>query len=41
VQQPDGSVVRAAAEVEDGAKLTVRFAEDQLTVTADASPSDT
>jgi exodeoxyribonuclease VII large subunit len=34
VQQADASVVRSAAEVEDGAKLTVRFAEDQLTVTA-------
>jgi exodeoxyribonuclease VII large subunit len=36
VQQADASVVRSAAEVEDGAKLTVRFAEDQLTVTAEA-----
>jgi exodeoxyribonuclease VII large subunit len=37
VQQADASVVRAAAEVADGAKLTLRFAEDQLTVTADAA----
>ncbi len=37
VQQADASVVRAAAEVEAGEKLTVRFAEDQLTVTADGS----
>jgi exodeoxyribonuclease VII large subunit len=36
VQQADASVVRAAAEVADGAKLTLRFAEDQLTATADA-----
>jgi exodeoxyribonuclease VII large subunit len=36
IQQADTSVVRSAAEVEDGAKLTVRFAEDQLTVTAEA-----
>ncbi len=36
IQQADASVVRFAAEVEDGAKLTVRFAEDQLTVTAEA-----
>ena len=36
IQQADASVVRSAAEVEDGAKLTVRFAEDQLTVTAEA-----
>ena len=36
IQQADAGVVRSAAEVEDGAKLTVRFAEDQLTVTAEA-----
>jgi exodeoxyribonuclease VII large subunit len=36
VQQADTSVVRSAAEVRDGAKLTVRFAEDQLAVTAEA-----
>ena len=41
VQQADGGVVRSAAEVEDGAKLSVRFADDQLTVTADGSGSDT
>ena len=34
VQDPDGAVVRAAADVSAGARLTVRFAEDQLTVTA-------
>jgi ribosomal 50S subunit-recycling heat shock protein len=28
-------VVRAAAEVSPGERLTVRFAEDQLTVSAD------
>ena len=39
VQQADASVVRAAGEVDDGAKLTLRFAEDQLTVTAD-SPAE-
>ena len=36
IQQADATVVRSAAQVEDGAKLTVRFAEDQLTVTAEA-----
>jgi exodeoxyribonuclease VII large subunit len=34
VQRPDASVVRAAADVTDGEVLTVRFAEDQLAVTA-------
>jgi exodeoxyribonuclease VII large subunit len=34
VQHPDDSVVRAAAEVADGEKLTIRFEADQLTVTA-------
>lgn len=34
VQRPDGSVVRAAAEVGEGESLAVRFADDQLTVTA-------
>ncbi|HLX48454.1 MAG TPA: exodeoxyribonuclease VII large subunit [Streptosporangiaceae bacterium] len=34
VQQADGSVVRAAAQVTGGEKLTVRFTDDQLTVTA-------
>jgi exodeoxyribonuclease VII large subunit len=38
VQRPDASVVRAAADVRGGETLTVRFAEDQLTVTADARP---
>jgi len=31
----DASVVRTAAEVSAGERLTIRFAEDQLTVTAD------
>jgi exodeoxyribonuclease VII large subunit len=35
VQHPDKGVVRSAAEVGGGEKLTVRFAEDQLMVTAD------
>jgi exodeoxyribonuclease VII large subunit len=35
VQHADARVVRSATEVDDGAKLTVRFAEDQLTVTAE------
>lgn len=34
VQKQDGSVIRAAAEVADGEDLTVRFAEDQVTVRA-------
>jgi exodeoxyribonuclease VII large subunit len=41
VQQMDGSVVRAAAQVTGGEKLTARFADDQLTVTVDpASVAD-
>jgi exodeoxyribonuclease VII large subunit len=35
VQRPDGGVVRSAAGVSSGEHLTVRFAEDQLSVTAD------
>jgi exodeoxyribonuclease VII large subunit len=35
VQHDDASVVRSAAEVERGESLTVRFADDQLTTTAD------
>ncbi|HVT67083.1 MAG TPA: exodeoxyribonuclease VII large subunit [Trebonia sp.] len=35
VQQPGGAVVRAAAEVSAGDRLTVRFADDELSVTAD------
>jgi len=31
----DASVVRTAAEVTPGERLTIRFAEDQLTATAD------
>jgi exodeoxyribonuclease VII large subunit len=36
IQQADASVVRTATQVKDGEKLTVRFADDQLTVTAEA-----
>ena len=35
VQQADASVVRSAAEVSPGEQLSVRFAEDQLSVTVD------
>ena len=35
VQRPGGGVVRSASTVSPGERLTVRFAEDQLTVTAD------
>jgi exodeoxyribonuclease VII large subunit len=35
VQRRDASVVRTAAQVEGGEPLTVRFAEDQLSVTVD------
>ncbi len=38
VQHGDATVVRAAAEVADGETLTVRFAEDQLTITARGRP---
>ncbi len=34
VQRPGGGVVRSAAEVTAGERLTVRFADDQLPVTA-------
>src|SRR5579862_4536040 len=34
-QHADGGVVRAAAEVSAGELLTIRFAEDELTVHAD------
>jgi exodeoxyribonuclease VII large subunit len=37
VQHADASVVRAAAEVTAGEKLTVRFAADQVTVHADGN----
>jgi exodeoxyribonuclease VII large subunit len=42
VQHRDDGVVRGAAEVKPGETLTVRFAEDQLTVRAgdDAGPVD-
>jgi exodeoxyribonuclease VII large subunit len=40
VQRADASVVMAAAEVSDGDRLTVRFAEDQLAVTAGGQPRD-
>lgn len=36
VQRADSAVVRAAADVSPGERLAVRFAEDQLTVTAAA-----
>lgn len=39
VQRQDASVVRTAAQVEDGETLTLRFAEDQLTATVDATPA--
>jgi exodeoxyribonuclease VII large subunit len=35
VQRPSGGVVRSAGEVGEGERLTVRFANDQLSVTAD------
>jgi exodeoxyribonuclease VII large subunit len=38
VQHGDAGVVRSAAEVNPGESLTVRFADDQLTVTADRPP---
>src|SRR5215470_14676637 len=38
VQRGDSSVVRSAAEVTPDEALTVRFADDQLTVTAGPSP---
>jgi len=38
VQHGDSSVVRSAAEVAPAEKLIVRFADDQLTVTADQQP---
>jgi exodeoxyribonuclease VII large subunit len=37
VQRHDGAVVRSAAEVCAGERLTVRFAGDQLTVTAEGT----
>jgi exodeoxyribonuclease VII large subunit len=37
VQRPDSTVVRTAAQVEDGETLTVRFAEDQLTATVETT----
>ena len=39
VQHGDSSVVRSAAEVEHDEKLIVRFADDQLKVTADQPPN--
>jgi exodeoxyribonuclease VII large subunit len=41
VQSRDGRVVRRAAEVTAGERLMVRFAEDQLTVTADGAANPT
>jgi exodeoxyribonuclease VII large subunit len=37
VQRPSGGVVRSAGEVGAGERLTVRFADDQLSVTADGA----
>jgi exodeoxyribonuclease VII large subunit len=37
VQRPAGGVVRSAGEVGTGERLTVRFANDQLSVTADGA----
>ena len=37
VQRPGGGVVRSAGEVAAGDRLTVRFADDQLSVTADGA----
>jgi exodeoxyribonuclease VII large subunit len=39
VQRPDASVVRAAAGIGDGEPLTLRFADDQLAVTAGQPPA--
>jgi exodeoxyribonuclease VII large subunit len=40
VQNHDSAVVRAASEVSPGERLTVRFAEDQLTVHSAATTAD-
>ena len=40
VQRADSTVVRAAAEVSMGEQLTVRFAEDQLTVSVTPAAAD-
>jgi hypothetical protein len=37
VQRSDASVVQSASEVTDGELLTLRFADDQLPVTAQRS----
>ncbi len=37
VQLPDGTVVRVAAQVPPGARMTIRLAEDQLTAVADTA----
>jgi len=37
VQLPDGTVVRAAAQVAPSARLTIRLAEDQLSAVADTA----
>jgi exodeoxyribonuclease VII large subunit len=39
VQHADSSVVRSAAEVTPAEALMIRFADDQLTVTADQQPN--
>jgi len=41
VQRPDGRVVRRAADVGAGEMLMVRFAADQLTVTAEGAANIT
>jgi len=35
VQRPDGSVVRSAGQVPPGERLTLRFADDQLTAVSE------
>jgi exodeoxyribonuclease VII large subunit len=37
VQRPDGTVVRAAAELSPGQRVTLRFAEDQVTAVTEAA----
>jgi hypothetical protein len=39
VQRGDSSVVRSAAEVAPDEALTIKFADDQLRVTADGQPN--
>jgi exodeoxyribonuclease VII large subunit len=37
VQRPDGTVVRVAAQVPAGGRITIRLAEDQLSAVAEAA----